>query len=209
MSAAHIQIARGEREFDGRTGPKAAFDFYVGHPTVASRDNLATIRSAGNKKQQFAAYCSIHGEKFGPVNGNGAVRSTEQVEEVKESLTARLAARLSRNTEPEAPAEEVSHDVTVEAIAKSLGIDASALSALVNESKPVTKGSTKREIPTPERISFPMAMAIKKICTRNEWEFAFTSKTGQGRTANYGITVNGESLSPDEASTLIGEAKAA
>src|SRR5438105_4324364 len=47
---AHIQIARGEREHEGRTGPRAAFDFYMGQVIPTARAQREEIRAAGNKK---------------------------------------------------------------------------------------------------------------------------------------------------------------
>src|SRR6476469_6068661 len=65
MATAHIEIAQGKREVDGRTGPRAAFDFFMAQRVHTAAATRAEIRSAGNKKSQFAAYCNLYGSQFG------------------------------------------------------------------------------------------------------------------------------------------------
>src|SRR2546423_873461 len=83
MAAKHIQIARS-------SGPKAGFNAYMnGRGQHLGRQS--EIREAGNAKAQFEAYCSLFGDKFGKVSGNGATRSESQ----RESVIAKLAAMLT------------------------------------------------------------------------------------------------------------------
>lgn len=175
---AHITEAR-------TNGAKSGFNAYMATRVHTAAKRQAEIRSAGNKKQQFAAYCAIFGDQFGTVSGNGAVRSAEQVVEVQENgLIATLASKL--------------------------GISAKKLAALVenDEDNADEHTTTERVIPAATRISWPMAMALKKIATKSGRTFEITDKSGVGRTADYTCKIAGRRLTPARASALIGESKA-
>lgn len=173
----HIELARTE-------GPKAGFRSYMASnvPTAAARRE--EIRSAGNSKAQFDAYCALFGDQFGSVKGAGAVRAESQREEVRENgLLSRIAAKLN---------------VSVQDLAKLAS----------DEDEVVEPTSQKREIPAATRISFPMAMALKKIATKQGVKFEITSKDGQGHTADYGVKFDGRKLTPKKASAIIAASKA-
>lgn len=189
MATAHIEVARGTREVEGRVGPKAAFEFYMGQSIPTARATQDEIRSAGNKKRQFEAYCAKFGHQFGPVNGNGAVRSEGQREDSREN-------GLSAEQEG-----------IIEKLARKLGVSAKTVAAVVAESDEDESDEDEVEPIVATRISFPMAMALKRAA--NDWdvEFEITGKTGKGHTANYACTFDGEDLTPEEASEIIGEWK--
>lgn len=173
---AHISLAN-------TVGPKAGFDAYMAGTVHTAEARRAEIRSAGNKKAQFNAYCALFGDQFKPVSGNGAVHSAEQVEDVKDSLLSRIAQKLG---------------VTVAELAE------------VVEDEPETPVAP-REIPAATRISWPMAMTLKKLATKSGQTFEITSKSGGKGTdelANYGITLGGSVLNPSQASALIAASKA-
>jgi hypothetical protein len=180
MSAAHIEIARGNREHNGRSGPKAAFEFYLGQSIPTAAATQSEIRSAGGKKAQFEAYCAKFGSQFGPVKAQGAVRSEEQrVEVVENGAIARIASRL--------------------------GISAKKLAALVADED--TDDEVVEDEPiVATRISWPMCMTVKKIVEANGQTFKITGKTGgkgTGQLADYAVTVAGRKLTPAKASALI------
>lgn len=90
MLAKHIQTARED-------GPKAGFRSYMASSAPTARDRQAQIRSAGNAKAQFEAYCAIFGEQFG--NGRVRTAAVEQHNEGrKQTLIERLAAKLGVST---------------------------------------------------------------------------------------------------------------
>jgi hypothetical protein len=218
MSAAHLQIARGEREFDGRTGPKAAFDFYMGQSTPTAAATRQRIGKAGNSKKQFAAYCALPAVKevLDKVSANGAVRSEDQRLNVRQTIAERLGR--TRNTGVQVVADETPEfDSTLLTLAEKLDIPVEILASLANDGEQVetpTPASPKveRTIPAATRISFRMAMALKKIATKTGESFVITGKTGgegTGEPANYGIKLAGLDLTPAEASALIASHKKA
>jgi hypothetical protein len=174
----HIQIARTQ-------GAKAGFRHYLAQHTPTAAARRAEIRSAGNSKAQFEAYCAIFGSQFGPVNGNGAVRAEEQREEVRENGAVaelrRLAAKLGvRVVTDESPVENDTED--------------------------------EAEVIVATRISWPMCMAVKKAVEREGKSFEITGKTGgkgTGKPADYAIKVAGRKQTPAQASAIIAKAKAA
>lgn len=216
----HILIARTE-------GAKAGFNAYMATKVHTAAARQAEIRSAGNKKAQFNAYCAIFGDQFGTVNGNGAVRSNEQVDDARDSVLAALQGdpeatiqKLARLLGRKAPVVQGRRSVGVqvfdqEADDEVTTVDASAdggiLSRIAAASAPVAPAKkaapkVEREI-VATRISFPMAMSIRGFCTKQGWEFEITDKTGKGSTADYTVVVNGVALSPVEASEIIAVAK--
>lgn len=209
----HITLAR-------TVGPKAGFNAYMATKVHTAAERQAEIRSAGNKKAQFDAYCAIFGDQFGPVKGAGAARSNEQRTEVVEngtSLLQRLGIRKANDTVGVEAFEQDEVDPVVAALAAKLDIPVETLvelaganvSATVAETKPTT--TTTRTIPVAKRISWPMAMALKKIATKQGVAFSITSKTGgegTGEQSNYGIKFAGHKLTPQQASEIIGASKA-
>lgn len=210
---AHIQIARGERAIDGRTGPKAAFDFYLSQNTPTAQAQRDEIRSAGNAKKQFTAYCAKFGDQFGIVNGNGAVRSEGQKDTVRETV-ARLLGRTGNGVvafEDNEVEDEV--DPLVKLLAERLNVSVETLADIAhgtNVAAPVVETPApvkkQRVAPTATRVSYRMAMAILRICNKHNVPFEITGKTGgegTGQLADYAIKVNGQRVNPAEASALI------
>lgn len=227
MKAAHIQIARGERQFEGRTGPKAAFDFYMAQTVPTAAETRETIADSGNRKVQFNTYCSLFGGQFGRVNGNGAVRSNKQVDEAREDILAalqgdpeatikKLARLLGGKKAPvvqgrrETGVQVFDQEALDEAPTADTSVADSIVSRLAVASVPVEapKAATKTErVLVANRISYPMAMAVLGFCRKQNWEFEITDKTGKGHNADYTIVVNGIALSPAEASEIIAASK--
>jgi hypothetical protein len=178
----HIAIARSQ-------GPKAGFNAYMATRVHTAAKRQAEIRSAGNKKQQFAAYCNIFGSQFGVVNGNGAIRSEGQREEVRDNgVVAELRA-----------------------FAKRLGLNVTIQDDEGDEPVVETPTPSERTIPAAKRISFKMFMSLKKIATAEGATLVCTGKTGGEGTddpADYALTWNGRKLTPEKASARIAASKA-
>lgn len=178
MSAAHIEIARTQ-------GAKAGFRHYLAQHTPTAAARRAEIRGAGNSKAQFEAYCAIFGSQFGPVSGNGAVRSEAQRVEVRENGAIAELRRL----------------------AKKLGVNIS-----VDESPVEDDTEDEAEVIVATRVSWPMCMAVKKAVEREGKTFEIVGKEGgkgTGKPADYAIKVNGRKQTPAQASAIIAKAKAA
>lgn len=211
MSPAHLQVAHGERTFEGRTGPKAAFDFYMSQKVHTARERQAEIRSAGNKKAQFPVYCDIFGLFADTkVKTAGAVHGVEQSELVAEDILAALQGdpqatlnALAKRFAVKAPVVQGRRSVGVQVFDQEQDDDV----------VPTVETSTTRNLrvatPAPivaKRISFKMCMAVKRVCTKKGLDFSIEGKTGGDGTdslADYTITVNGVALSPKEASDII------
>lgn len=201
--SAHIALARTE-------GPKAGFNAYMATRVHTAAKRQAEIRSAGNKKQQFQAYCAIFGDQFGPVTGTGAVRSEAQ----RESVTEKLARLLSRDTvgvEVEAPSAPAV-DPLVAALAEKLGVSVEKLAELVSD-EPVetpTPAPAERTIEA-TRISWPMCGTLIRAAKKAGVEFEIVNKKGgkgTGKAASYAVKFDGSLLTPAQASEIIGTFKA-
>lgn len=222
MSPKHIAIARQEVTVEGRTGPRAAFDFYMGQKVPTAHTRQERIRSAGNKKAQFTAYCTEFGSLWAgaPISGNGVVHSESQ----KESLIEKLANRLNGNRDNGVQAfvekDEPTVDPIVQGLADKLGVSVEKLAeiALTSDDSAVEAPVAvtpapvvKRTVPVATRISYKMAMSLLRICNKHNVVFEITGKTGGGDTgqpADYSIKIDGLPISATEASTLIAANKA-
>lgn len=71
---------------------------------------------------------------------------------------------------------------------------------------PATPAAPAKLQPKATKITFPMAMVIKRYATKTGESFEFTAKHGKN---SYGIAVNGRNLTPAQASALIARIKQA
>lgn len=198
MAAKHITIAR-------ESGPKAGFNSYMnGRGRHLHRDE---IREAGNAKAQFEAYCSLFGDQFGTVSGNGAARSESQ----RESVIAKLAAMLTGAPEStddgvqafeDDPEENDEVSILVARLAE-LGVTLPA-----TETPRKAKSKPSPTAPVAKRVSWPMCAVIMRWCNRNGRKFEIVGKTGKGAGASYSVEVDGKALTPKGASDLIASIKA-
>jgi hypothetical protein len=198
--ATHIALAQTE-------GAKAGFRHYMAQTVHTAAERRAEIRSAGNSKRQFEAYCAIFGDQFRPVSGNGAVRSQAQREDVSEdgalTLLRRAAEKLGFSV-----VKDEAVGVVVEAPAKT-------------KAAPKVKES---EVQAPERISWRMVQALMGRSKAWGESFEITDKDVDTITTQNGreIQVNDyhltytfedgdvhEDITPEFASELIAEFKAA
>ena len=85
MAARHITVARDE-------GAKAGYRFYMAQKAPTARERQAEIRSAGNEKARFAAYCELFRDQLDGVTANPVVQ--ERVEDEQEGLLQRFAEFL-------------------------------------------------------------------------------------------------------------------
>lgn len=170
---AHIKLAREQ-------GPKAGFNAYMASNIHTAADRREQIRSAGNKKAQFEAYCALFGSQFGPVKGAGAIRAEAQREDVRESgLLARLAALV--------------------------GVDTDTLAAKLNTVEvPVVETPVEKPAPVATRITWPMFWALVKAGKKAGVEVKITDKLDKG---SYAVSFDGENLTPEQASEIIGASK--
>lgn len=96
MRSKHIQIAHED-------GAKAGFNFYMTNPTPKSIDRIEEILDAGNRRDQFGAYCALFTDDL--PNARAQVRSDEQVQEVRHEASSRIADAKARFGKAEARAK--------------------------------------------------------------------------------------------------------
>jgi hypothetical protein len=92
MAARHITVARDE-------GAKAGYRFYMAQKAPTARERQAEIRSAGNEKARFAAYCELFRDQLDGVTANPVVQ--ERIETDEQGLFEQFLSWVKSNKSDE------------------------------------------------------------------------------------------------------------